>query len=81
MKVADPLNHHDGIGKRYQKTVRKGTPRLGFEPRSKAPEASRISTTLPGPELYSFGWEGVKKFGQVKFVFGARLGRTGIILG
>ena len=27
------------------------TPRLGLEPRSKAPEASRISSTLPGPLL------------------------------
>ena len=30
------------------------TPRLGLEPRSKAPEASRISTTLPGhPEMWA----------------------------
>ncbi len=27
-----------------------GTPRPGLEPGSKAPQASRMSTTLPGPE-------------------------------
>ena len=29
-------------------SVTRRTPRLGLEPRSKAPEASRISSTLPG---------------------------------
>ena len=37
----------DGI---YSKS---STPRPGFEPGSKAPQASRMSTTLPGPGLHT----------------------------
>lgn len=50
----EPQNHMSAkrMTKRGTQNSLKITPQPGLEPGSKAPEASRISTTLLGPALY-----------------------------